>query len=81
MATTMTDALAQIIRKMDGNNDRSPQQVGQFAALFLARRDLIGLEQTPAVIAFVERTNPDKRMGAGRLAELIVTEFRLDEEN
>jgi hypothetical protein len=33
------------------------------------------------VIAFVERANPDKRLGAGSLAELIVAEFDLDKEN
>ncbi len=79
MTTKTIDAMAGIIRQVDGDNLLSPTDLGEAVAMklppfytTLRGRDLI---------AFVERTNPDKRMGAGQLAELIVAEFRLDEEN
>jgi hypothetical protein len=79
MTTTAMDALAGIIRQVDGNNALSPTDLGWEIASKMPPFFLNGYGQ--ALADFVERTNPDKRMGAGRLAELIVAEFRLDEEN
>jgi hypothetical protein len=76
---TMTDALAGIIRQIDGDNTLSPTDLGEAIAMKLPPfyQTLRGRD----LIAFVERTNPDKRLGASRLAELIVAEFDLDEES
>lgn len=78
MTATIVDVLASFIRTTDNDNTMSPHDLGvavadTFPPFFINKygNDLI---------AFVERTNPDKKMGAGRLAELIVAEFGLNEE-
>jgi hypothetical protein len=71
--------LAEVIREIDGANKMSPTDLGaRLASRLIA---FYGDDELYAhdVIAFVERTNPDKRLGAGALAELIVAEFDLDE--
>lgn len=70
--------LAALIREIDGDNLMSPVDLGATLAsrLCVFHGDLYAVD----VIAFVERTNSDKRMGAGKLAELIVAEFDLDKE-
>lgn len=78
MSTLFVDRLAQNIRIVDGGNRMSPHELGVVVAEFLSVRPY--RRDSAEVIAFVKRTNPDKRIGAGRLAELIVAEFRLDEE-
>ncbi|MGX6604822.1 hypothetical protein ACWKSP_22240 [Micromonosporaceae bacterium Da 78-11] len=73
---TLTNDIAAIIREVDGDNQLTPMQLGY--------RIVVNLPQPPEfggdLIRFVERTNPDKKMGAGRLAELLVAEFDLDKE-
>ena len=76
MPTTMADVLASILRVEDSDNRLSPKDLG----LAIADKfppSLIN-EHGNALAAFVERANPDKHLGADRLAELIVAEFRLD---
>jgi len=70
--------IADMIREVDGDNRMSPTNLGATLAsrLCVFYSDL----EVTDVIEFVERTNPDKQMGAGRLAELIVAEFDLDKE-
>lgn len=80
MTALLVDDLAQFIRREDGRCCRPPYVVGDLVADFLDERGIHEARRL-ALAEFVERTNPDKRMGAGRLAELIVAEFRLDEEN
>jgi hypothetical protein len=75
---SLIDVIAAHIRRVDGGNRLTPHELG------MALCDLLGhrpyrLDSTE-LIGFVKRTNPDKRMGAGALAELIVAEFNLDEE-
>jgi hypothetical protein len=85
MTTTLTGDIAAIIREVDGDNTMPAADLGWELACRLAdamhdfyvKHDLYA----DVIMRFVERTNPDKRMGAGRLAELIVTEFELDKEN
>ncbi|GAA0494182.1 hypothetical protein Ade02nite_20590 [Paractinoplanes deccanensis] len=73
---TVTDLaihdLVNLIRDVDGDNSLSSYELG----LELYYR--LGVT---GVVGFVERTNPDKRLGAGQLAELIVAEFNLDKES
>lgn len=71
--------IAAIIREIDGNNQ---MPLPEFSATLTNR--LVAFYGHDAlfaseVVEFVERTNPDKRLGAGALAELIVAEFGLDE--
>lgn len=72
--TNIINDLAQFIRRVDGDNALSPAALGWEIVGWLP--PIFGAD----VVGFVERTNPDKRLGAGRLAELIVAEFKLDEE-
>ncbi len=78
MTTRTADALAGIIRAVDGDNTLSAGDLGWEIATRVcpSRLDLYGTD----FVKFVERTNPDKAMGAGQLAELIVAEFDLDKE-
>ncbi|MEU4558437.1 hypothetical protein AB0F72_08605 [Actinoplanes sp. NPDC023936] len=77
-ARTVND-LAEMIREVDGDNT---MPLPYFSATITNR--LVALYGHDAlfaseVVEFVERTNCDKQLGAGRLAELIVAEFELDE--
>jgi hypothetical protein len=84
--TSIVDAIAQHIRTVDGDNKMSAAALGRRIGWHLA--DEYDVEDmtartasVEAMVAFVERVNPDKTLGAGRLAELIVDEFDLDEED
>ena len=78
MNVPLINNLSQHIRIVDGRNEATPKALGELISNWL---DNAGHElPREPVIAFVERTNPDKQMGAGRLAELIVDEFDLDDE-
>jgi hypothetical protein len=70
--------IAAYIRRVDGGNRLHAEVLGTRVAEYLHQNGIS--VSTGAVAAFVERTNADKRMGAAHLAELIVAEFRLDEE-
>lgn len=83
MTKTIND-LAAMIRQVDSDNTMSAAALGRRIGWYLA--DLYDVEDMDArsasvgeVVAFVERTNPDKQLGAGRLAELIVAEFNLED--
>jgi hypothetical protein len=78
MTASVTDAMAGIIRQVDGNNTLSATELGR--AITAKFPPFFGNQHGADLIALVERTNPDKAMGAGRLAELIVAEFDLDKE-
>ena len=73
------DDIAQQIRIVDGGNTMTARDLG----IAIAPSVTTGLADLECddVVAFVERTNPDKAMGAGQLAELIVAEFDLDKED
>jgi len=74
----LVNDIAQFIRKTDGANQLTPVALGQLISNHL---DQAGVEHDGATLGeFVERTNPDKRMGASHLAELICAEFNLPEE-
>lgn len=77
MNMTVTDEIAQHIRAVDGGNQLAAREVGQRLASRLHGDG--HFVPTAELAPFVERTNPDKCMGADALAELIVAEFRLDE--
>jgi hypothetical protein len=77
-ARVVTD-IAEVIREIDPDN-RLP--LAELSATltnrlitFYGDEDLFAAD----IVAFVERTNWDKQLGAGALAELIVAEFGLDE--
>jgi hypothetical protein len=69
--------LSHFIRKVDGDNKLPANQLGVEIEAFLGGFALDQME----VVRFVERINPDKTMGAGYLADEVVDEFNLDEEN
>jgi hypothetical protein len=76
-ARVVTD-IAEVIREIDPDNrlplaELSATLTNRLIA-FYGDADLFAAD----IVAFVERTNPDKRLGAGALAELIVAEFDLD---
>ena len=81
MTTSVVDDFAKLICYVDGDNTLTPHQLGHEIAFHLNMMPRHLRRDSNAVIAFVKRTNPDKRMGAGRLAELLVAEFDLDKEN
>ena len=70
--------IAAMIREVDGDNTLTARDLGYAVAGFL----VLGKTYRPIadVVAFVERANPDKRLSAGSLAELLVAEFELDKE-
>jgi hypothetical protein len=74
VSTPLVDEIAEHIRRVDASNQLAPTELGWEIVLWM--KPVFGAD----LVGFVERTNPDKRMGAGRLAELIVAEFNLDEE-
>lgn len=75
--TTTINALAGLIRQVDADNTLAPTDLGEALAAKLP--PFFQTRHSRDLVAFVERTNPDKTMGAGALAELIVAEFELDE--
>lgn len=77
----LVDQIAQHIRFVDGGNKLDAYDLGDRIASYLYNDlELISTEsQAIKIESFVARTNPDKTMGAGALAELIVAEFDLDE--
>lgn len=79
--SNIVNDIAAVIRQMDGDNTMQPRTLGVkvATALSLSRADCF--DKAVPIVAFVERTNPDKTLGAGALAELIVAEFDLDKEN
>ena len=79
MTFNVINDIAAMIREVDGGNKLTPHELGVALTDTLGRRPY--RVDSGDLIHFLKRTNPDKRMGAGRLAELIVAEFRLDEEN
>ncbi len=79
MTARLVNDIAEVIREIDGDNRKPIQELSAQLATRLVTfygDDVLYAED---VVAFVERTNPDKTMGAGALAELIVAEFDLDE--
>lgn len=79
MSARLVDRLAQHIRTVDGGNRLSPGVLGREVATYLmASSNFTGVDD---LIGYVEFINPDKTMGAGALAEAIVTEFDLDKED
>ena len=76
MTHNVIDALAGIIRQVDGNNQLSPTDLGK--AIVAKMPPFIQNTHGLGMISFVERINPNKTMSAGLLAELIVAEFGLD---
>ena len=77
-ARTIND-IAALIREVDPDNRKNPAALGAVLASRLVA--FYGDLYAADIIAFVARTNPDKQMGAGALAELIVAEFNMDQEN
>jgi hypothetical protein len=77
MPTNVIDAMAGIIRQVDGDNTLPPTELGE--AITAKLPPFFAAKHGYRLVAFIERTNPDKAMGAGALAELIVAEFQLDE--
>ena len=78
-ALTPARIIAGLIRHRDSDNRATASALGAEIAEWLV--GTVGFDRPADLVAFVERTNPDKRMGAGRLAELIVAEFNLDKEH
>lgn len=78
VGTNLTGGLALHIRRVDGDNTMPARELGAALGRYL---DDDGCKGCVDLVAdFVERTNPDKELGAGALAELIAAEFNLDEE-
>ncbi len=80
MSTPLVDEIAQHIRRIDGNNKMPATILGGRIADFLEGVTDGSPELRTRFVDFVERTNADKRTGAGRLAELIAAEFDLPED-
>ncbi|WP_045740802.1 hypothetical protein [Actinoplanes rectilineatus] len=79
MSSVIND-VAGLIREVDGANRMTATGLGAVLAerlvVFYGAAEL----NVSDVVEFVVRTNPDKQLGAGVLAELIVAEFGLDAE-
>lgn len=78
MTTTIADQIAQHIRAVDGDNTMPARDLGTALGRHVVTDDCQG--RIDQFADFVARTNPDKQLDAGALAELIVAEFNLDEE-
>lgn len=87
MSALLVDDLAQRITEIACEYpDLHPRRMGAAITAFLSDQghdfgEPPGGSRSQEVIDFVERTDPDNAMDPHRLAELIVAEFRLDEEN
>jgi hypothetical protein len=79
MTARLINDIAEVIREIDGDNKLSAHELswGVVSDPRMAHR-FAGV-RLGDLTAFVERTNPDKTMGAGALAELIVAEFDLNQ--
>lgn len=75
---SLRNDLAQHIRRVDGANQLAAHDLGHEIAAriihLICDINLLGID----IVAFVERVNPDKRMGAGALADAIVDHFNLE---
>lgn len=72
--------LAALISGVDPDNKMDPCELGWRIQEFVDSGRPAARQIGADLPLFVERTNLDKRMGAGQLAELVVAEFGLDEE-
>lgn len=77
MTTNVIDDIAAVIREVDGDNTMPPRTLGVKIATALSLKRADCFDRAVPIVEFVERTNPDKRMGAGHLADLIAAEFNL----
>lgn len=75
---TPTRIIAGLIQHRDGDNRLSAHDLGAAIADWLA--ETVDFRRGTELVAFVERTNPRKDVGAGALAERIVAQFELDGE-
>jgi hypothetical protein len=78
VTTRTVNDIAEVIREIDGDNLLPIQELS--ATLTNRLIAFYGDEALFAadIVAFVERTNPDKQMGAAALADAIVDEFNLE---
>lgn len=81
MTTNIVNDIAQQICFVDGDNQLSAAELAWGIASTEELARTLAVVRVADLIAFVERVNPDKTLGAGRLAELIVEEFDLDKES
>jgi hypothetical protein len=78
MTARTVDDIAALIREVDGDNTMDSNVLGQK----VAERILpVGDIRVADMAGFIGWTNPDKTLGAGALAELIVAEFDLDKQH
>lgn len=77
--TGIVDDIAQLIRIVDGANRLKNETLAVEIEDFLHDRNIYAVERKPLANLLI-RTNPDKTMDAGQMAELIVAEFGLDKE-
>ncbi len=75
----LVDQIAATIRYADGNNRAKPEALAMAIEDGLQDLDIYAVQWKP-LAEFLQCTNPDKRINAGRLAELIVAEFNLSQE-
>lgn len=71
-------AMAGLIRQVDGDNRLSPTDLGE--AIVAKMPPHFQTTHGKALVSLVAEQNPDKRLSAGRLAELIVADFDLSKE-
>ncbi len=77
MTARTVDDIAALIREVDSDNAMDSNVLGRKVAERLLPAGDVRIND---MAGFIGWTNPDKTMGAGALAELIVDEFDLDEE-
>lgn len=80
MIDDVINDIAAVIREVDGDNTMPPRTLGVKIATALSLRRADCFDRAVPIVQFVERTNPDKRIGAGHLAELIAAEFDLTQD-
>lgn len=80
MTTNIRNDIAQYIRTTDGGNRLDPSTLGVAIEDFLQQDHDNYTVEARALADLIQRINPNKRMGAGALADAIVDHFKLDEE-
>jgi hypothetical protein len=79
VSVMVVDRIAQEIRRVDGGNRMTSYQLADALLDFMYREGLIDADRLMPAAIFLTQVNENKQLGAGRLAEMLMEEFDLEE--
>lgn len=80
MSRLLVDEIAQEIRHADGNGDARAYEVAERVNELLYRKGVIDIDLVAHITVFAWQARKDGKVGAGRLAEMIMDQFQLKEQ-